>query len=185
MNQLRPRPAPSCPFILLTLIAAITVGSSVAAAPTETAAPPGIAEAQAKLQARDAAGAQTILESVVQREPGNAMAWRLLGSVCIQTQHLDCAEPALHKALDLLPGTPGVLYNLGVVAAKRVGSRIFYEAAIPWSELVPLRAKEGTVMGFAILVNDNDGKGKGYISWGDGLAGEKRPLLFPPVKLVR
>jgi len=97
---------------------------------------------------------------------------------------LDGTHPVLARFAGPAGTRIGTLAR-GVVAAKRVGSRIFYEAAIPWSELVPLRAKEGTVMGFAILVNDNDGKGKGYISWGDGLAGEKRPLLFPPVKLVR
>jgi hypothetical protein len=107
--------------------------------------------------------------------------------------------PGDHEfAMALLDGTHPVLYRFagpadvgvgimkrGAVAVRRVGGRTFYEAAIPWSDLGIRRPHEGALFGFSILVNDNDGQGAGYIAWGDGLGKEKRPLLFPPVKLVR
>ncbi len=102
-------------ILLATLIGSVLVA---AALPAQTPVA-GMAEAQAKLQAGDPAAAQAILEDLVKRDPTNAMAWRTLGSVCIKAKHLDCAEPALREALKLMPGTPQVMYNLGVVQAQR------------------------------------------------------------------
>lgn len=115
------RNLPSLLFVVCTVLLAMP--SSHAA---DTV--PGMAEAQAKLQSGDAAGAQAILEDVVKREPGNGMAWRALGSACIQDKHIDCADAALHKALELMPDSPQVMYNLGVVGAQR-GDR---EQAFAW-----------------------------------------------------
>jgi hypothetical protein len=94
------------------------------------------------------------------------------------------AEPILYRFAGPPGTTPGVMTK-GVVAVRRSGSRTFYEAAIPWSELGFARPKPGAMYGFSVLINDNDGEGRGYIAWSDGLDDVKRPGLFPPMRLVR
>jgi hypothetical protein len=69
-------------------------------------------------------------------------------------------------------------------AIRQAGTRTFYEAAIPWSAWRPVSPRAGQTVSLAILVNDNDGQGRGYMEWGSGLAGSKRPALFPPLRLV-
>lgn len=71
------------------------------------------------------------------------------------------------------------------VTVRRDGDRVFYEAAIPWKELAPIRPEPGTVLGLSLLVNDDDGRGRGYIEWGGGIGDAKRPDRFPPLRLVR
>jgi Flp pilus assembly protein TadD len=82
--------------------------------------PPTVAQATARLQAQDAAGAVKILDAVVAREPENVMAWRTLGVALTQTKEYDRALTALQKALELQPGTPIVFYNIGAVYALQV-----------------------------------------------------------------
>ena len=71
------------------------------------------------------------------------------------------------------------------LSIKRDGSHTIYETAIPWSELSVDKPTVGTMIGFSLLVNDNDGQGSGYIAFGGGVASEKRPILFPPMRLVK
>jgi hypothetical protein len=97
---------------------------------------------------------------------------------------LNGSEPILYRFAGPPGTTPGILTK-GVVAVRRSGSRTFYEAAIPWSELGFAKPKPDAMYGFSVLVNDNDGEGRGYIAWSDGLADTKRPGLFPPMRLVR
>ena len=97
---------------------------------------------------------------------------------------LDGAHPVLYRFAGPTDTSVGLLKR-GAVAARRVGTRTFYEAAIPWAELGKMRPAEGTLFGFAMRVNDSDGQAVGYIMWTEGMSGERRPLLFPPVKLVR
>jgi hypothetical protein len=97
---------------------------------------------------------------------------------------LNGSEPTLYRFAGPPGTTPGVMTK-GVVAIRRSGSRTFYEAAIPWSELGFAKPKPGAMYGFSVLVNDNDGEGRGYIAWSDGLDNGKRPGLFPPMRLVR
>lgn len=73
----------------------------------------------------------------------------------------------------------------GFVSVRRVGSHTYYETAIAWSELTPTIPKPGTIFGISVVVNDNDGNGRGYMEWGGGLAKEKRPSQFPPMRLVK
>ncbi len=59
-----------------------------------------------------------------------------------------------------------------------------YELALPWEELEPALAEDG-IIGFSILVNDNDGQGrKGWIEWGAGIGTGKNSSLFKAIKLV-
>ena len=71
------------------------------------------------------------------------------------------------------------------LSVKRDGAHTIYEASIPWSELAPTKPVVNGVFGFSLLVNDNDGLGAGYISYGGGINPAKRPILFPPLRLVK
>ena len=77
----------------------------------------GMADAMARLQSGDVAGAADILERVVSREPQNARAWRALGLASRRARHLDRALAAYMKALELEPGTPAALYAVGAIHA--------------------------------------------------------------------
>jgi len=99
------------------LAAGETAGSG-AAAPAQ-APPPGLPEANAKLQAGDFAGAVTILEGVTSREPENLRAWRFLAFACLKADQLDKGLAAYQKVLALAPDTPAALYNTGVIYAKK------------------------------------------------------------------
>ncbi|MEP6634236.1 MAG: FG-GAP-like repeat-containing protein, partial [Luteimonas sp.] len=133
------------PFALLPFVLLLTATTSLHAAP---AAPPSLADAIAKIQAGDAAGAQTIVEAVVKREPDNAYAWRTLGAMCLHSPHPECAEPALLKALALAPGTPQIMYNLGIVHAKR-GEK---NSAFEWLE----KAKATRKLDLTAILTDAD-----------------------------
>jgi hypothetical protein len=89
------------------------------------------------------------------------------------------AQPTLYR---LTPPT-GVANGLCVI--RREGDKLYYEAAIPWKELAPARPAPEAVFGFSVLVNDCDGRGTGYIEWGGGIGGAKRPGQFPPLRLVK
>jgi hypothetical protein len=80
---------------------------------------PTIAAANARLQAKDPAGAARMLETITSREPTNTRAWRLLGVAYQRGQQIDLALDAYRKALDLEPGAPQVLYNVGTAYALK------------------------------------------------------------------
>src|SRR4051794_30538163 len=89
-----------------------------------------LAAANARLQARDPAGAARILETITSREPTNAKAWRLLGVAYQRGTQIDRALGAYRKALELEPGAPQVLYNVGTAYAVKGD----VEAAFDWLE---------------------------------------------------
>jgi len=82
-------------------------------------------------------------------------------------------------------GKPSGVVKAVAVAVRRVGNRTIYEAAIPWSELVPRRPVGGALLGFSLLVNDSDGQGRGYIEWAGGMGDVKRPGRFIGLRLVK
>lgn len=58
---------------------------------------------------------------------------------------------------------------------KRDSVRTTYNASIPWKELGVTAIRAPKTIGFALIVNDNDGKGReGWLAYGDGIAAEKR-----------
>jgi Flp pilus assembly protein TadD len=73
----------------------------------------------ARLNAQDPAGALTIAEQVVAREPMNARAWRVLGLAAKGTKDLDRALAAFQKSLEIEPASPPGLYNTGAVYAVK------------------------------------------------------------------
>src|SRR5260221_3843620 len=75
---------------------------------------------------------------------------------------LNGSQPVLYRLFGPADREPGLMKH-GVIAIRRVGTRIYYEAAIPWSELTGRSPKEGTTLGLSLLVNDNDGKWIGYL----------------------
>ena len=92
----------------------------------QSPAPPTLAAAAARLQAQDPAGAARILEAVTSREPANARAWRLLGVAYQRALEFDKALATYRKALELEPGAPQVLYNIGTAyALKREADAAF------------------------------------------------------------
>src|SRR4051812_22995701 len=93
-------------------------------------AEPTVAAAAARLQAQDPAGAARILETVTAREPANVRAWRLLGTAYQQTHELDKAIATYRRALEVQPGEPQVLYNLGTAYALKQDAA----AAFEWLE---------------------------------------------------
>ena len=84
-----------------------------------TSQPPTLAQATARLQAQDPAGAVTILDAIVAKDPANVAAWCTLGVALLQTKAYDRAITALERALTLQPGTPTVLYNMASAYALK------------------------------------------------------------------
>jgi hypothetical protein len=84
------------------------------------AALPSIPAAMARLQANDLDGALIILEKLVEREPGNGRAWRLLGTVRHRRRDFDQAIQAFRQSLAVDPAAPTPLYSIGLsYAAKK------------------------------------------------------------------
>ena len=72
-----------------------------------------------------------------------------------------------------------------LVAIRHEGTRTFYEAAIPWVTLQSTPPHPGDIIRMSIVVNDNDGQGRGYMEWGGNLAERPQPLLFPAFRLTK
>ena len=93
---------------------------------TATAAEPTLAAAVGQLQGGDAAGAARALTLITIREPANAQAWRLLGTVRQQLHEYDLAISAYQHALRIEPDSPRLFYSLGTVyAAKHDAAQAF------------------------------------------------------------
>ena len=87
-----------------------------------------MAAAAARLQAQDPAGAARMLEAITAREPANGRAWRMLGVAYQRAKELDKALAAYRKALEIEPGAPQVLYNMGTAYALKQDA----DAAFEW-----------------------------------------------------
>lgn len=62
---------------------------------------------------------------------------------------------------------------------ERRGTTTLYEAVIPWSALGVKMPKKGETLGFALIVNDNDGGVRqGWLHLADGIGWSKNPSLF-------
>lgn len=61
----------------------------------------------------------------------------------------------------------------------RQGDQTRYAITLPAQGLGIPQLQAGTIIGFSLLVNDNDGtQRKGYLHWGDGIGHSKDPLLY-------
>lgn len=73
-------------------------------------------------------------------------------------------------------------------AASSIGTKIYYEAAIPWSSMVNYddKIEPGRVMGFSNIINENDGSGRtGYMEYGGGIGMSKDAKLFIDMMLCK
>ena len=106
--------------LMLALVAAgAGLRSAVAGEPT-------LAAAIGLLQGGDAAGAAQALTVITIHEPGNAQAWRLLGTARQQLHAYDLAISAYQHALRIEPDSPRVYYSMGTTyAAKHDAGQAF------------------------------------------------------------
>jgi hypothetical protein len=88
---------------------------------------PTLISAIGQLQGGDAAGAAIALTVITIREPGNAQAWRLLGTARQQLRAYDLAIYAFKRALQLEPDSPRLYYNLGACYAAKDDAAMAFE----------------------------------------------------------
>jgi len=100
--------------LLSSLVLAATLVCHPAFAAEQEASLPA---ALTMLRAGKAADAAAMLETVVQREPANARAWRALGAASKQVKSYPRALAAFRRAATLDPSNPGPLYNIGAIYA--------------------------------------------------------------------
>lgn len=124
----------------------IVLLGTLAACAGAVAAPPGLPEAAARLQAGDAAGARTILSELVAREASNLRAWKMLGSACVAAKDADCSERAYRRVLELEPGSPQAYYGIGDAFALRGDA----DHAFQWFD----RARETRRIDLTVLDTD-------------------------------
>ncbi|MBN8217999.1 MAG: hypothetical protein J0L75_15260 [Spirochaetes bacterium] len=93
------------------------------------------------------------------------------------------AGPMAYRQAGVGPLKPGPAPELKPLATRN-GNQIRYEVEIPASAFGSAELRAGMGIGFSLLVNDNDGKGrKGYLRWGDGIGAGKDPSLYHVVVL--
>jgi Tetratricopeptide repeat/FG-GAP repeat/FG-GAP-like repeat len=115
----------------LTLAAAfLATAAAVAAQPPAAAAVPTLAEARARLQQGDPAGAATLLERITAAHPDDRAAWTLLGTAFRQAKQPAEAIAAYTKTLALDPDQPQVFFHLGAAHAAQGEAA----AALTWLE---------------------------------------------------
>jgi hypothetical protein len=104
------------------------------------------------------------------------------------------AKGATEFALALTPDGPQVYrwtHPAGIIPnadlkVTRDGTRTQYEAKIPWKALGISTVRPGQALGFALILNDNDGKDRqGWLMYGDGIATEKRSDRYATLTLLK
>ena len=70
------------------------------------------------------------------------------------------------------------------VAIRREGNHTLYEVTIPWRDISDSPLAVGTCLGFGFLVNEDDGKGRGWLGWHHGIASDKNPARYGQLQLV-
>ena len=73
-------------------------------------------------------------------------------------------------------------------AIKRESGKTIYELAIPWTELFRSNyvLDDSRILGFSMLVNDNDGGGRrGWIEYNSGVGMTKNAMLFGKLNFVK
>ena len=89
------------------------------ALPAWTADSMSLSAALTQLRNGDAQGAARALERITTETPGNATAWRALGTADLQLKQFDQAIRALLRSLKLEPDSPKVLYSIGSAYAAK------------------------------------------------------------------
>jgi len=149
---------PSVLFSCLVACAPSPLAWCAEEAPVASATPAptaGLAEATAALQSGNAAKARGILDALVQREPANAKAWRMLGSVALQLADAAAARTAFESALKIEPEAPQALVGMAQVhvaerkpdaafdwLAKARATRRYDTSQLPYDPLLAAIAKD-------------------------------------------
>lgn len=69
-------------------------------------------------------------------------------------------------------------------SVEKQDGKYFYRARIPWSEILPGVTKiKDRELGFSMLVNDNDGAGRGWLQFSDGIGQTKSANLYSMLNL--
>jgi hypothetical protein len=125
-----PQVRAAAPAGLLALVIALAaLWHSASAAGQAAVTPPStVADAQARLQANDAAGAIAILEALTAREPADPSAWETLGNAYQAARDPDRALAAYRRELTLQPDSPQAYFSLGTTYAMK-GDK---DAAFAW-----------------------------------------------------
>lgn len=98
-------------LLSMALDPAMAAGSSDDSSETETA--PAYAEAKAKIDAEDYAGALPLLDKLTADQPQNADAWNLRGYANRKLGNMDVAALSYTAALTINPGHLGALEYQG------------------------------------------------------------------------
>jgi hypothetical protein len=109
------------------LLAALAASAVIAAAGAASADETPLEAALQALQSGDARSAAAQLETLTASEPGNARAWRALGSAALQLHDAPSALRAWRRALALEPDSPQAFYNLGAAYALAHDSEHAFE----------------------------------------------------------
>jgi hypothetical protein len=67
---------------------------------------------------------------------------------------------------------------LARLAMRRLGSRTYYEAAVPWLSIADNAPKAGDRFRFAVRAIDDDGEGERFLGFGGGSGPELQPGAF-------
>ena len=88
---------------------------------------------------------------------------------------------------EVKPAGPVENYKLAINRDNMEQTTV-YEIALPWTEILPEKFSEldlNRSLGFSMLVNDNDGKGRrGWIEYASGIGEGKNTALFTYLNLV-
>jgi len=84
----------------------------------------------------------------------------------------------------VLGGDASVANGEFKMSIKQSGDAYIYEIALPWADICRDPAVGGKTIGVSMVVNNYDREGKRTVyEFGSGIAAEKNPSLFVPVKL--
>ncbi|WP_409342640.1 sugar-binding protein [Paenibacillus sp. MBLB4367] len=113
--------------------------------------------------------------------PGENLGWYEYG--LSQTPQ----GPQIYRWMTPDSANKGIVTNGSLQIARDEEQKLtVYELALPWSELAPIKPAKDGVIGFSLLVNDNDGNGrKGWIEWGSGIGETKDPKKYRTVQWIK
>jgi len=71
------------------------------------------------------------------------------------------------------------------VVIKRDGDKKLttYEIGMPWKFITPVVGKKNGHFRLGIIINNNDGEGRGWMDWTFSMVGDKKPYAFVDVFL--
>lgn len=89
-----------------------------------------------------------------------------------------------HTATGVVYDASSIQFVVKRIAANRDGNAAtVYEIAIPANQLAPMKLEKGTVVGFNLLLNDDDEKGRNWFEWSLGTGRTKDPSHYNSLQL--